>query len=600
MLAQRNIPLAFADHLSPMIGEIFDGQVAKGYSCARTKSTAILNHAVAPALKSELVSAMRSSPFSILIDGSNDTGLEKMNPLTIKIFDIGRGRVESRFLDMCTCTTTGTTSATAESIFTKMDQVLSSCTVPWTNCVGFGVDNASVNIGKHNSIRTRVLRSNPSTYFLGCPCHLAHNTASTAADCLSRTTGFDVEEMAVDLYYWFDKSTKRKSTLEDYCVFCDVTYIAVIRHVSTRWLSLATAVERALKLYEGLRSYFLSEHESQARFRRLSQLFGSPITEVYLLFYQSVLPLFTHFNLLLQREDPCIHILHSQCMELLRKLLVKFVRVAVIKATTHQTEIDYNNKDNQLPDSTLFIGFTTRQKLQKLEREGDISPLEVKKFIDGVRKYYEAATKYVLDKFPLNDDTLKHARFVEFDRRAHADLNFTDVEYFANRYSAILKFTPKELDALFDEFADYQLLESADISGDIWKAARAHYQVEEGDEERKEAFPRIDVIWAFLTKMKSADGCRQRFANLARIAQLVLVLPHSNAGEERIFSLVRLNKTSYRSSLSLDGTLSSILTIKTHIPDSFIKFDPPKEMLEKAKKATTEYNKKHRKEPAKT
>ena len=117
---------------------------------------------------------------------------------------------------------------------------------------------------------------------------------------------------------------------------------------------------------------------------------------------------------------------------------------------------------------------------------------------------------------------------------------------------------------------------------------------------RKEAFPRIDVIWAFLTKMKSADGCRQRFANLARIAQLVLVLPHSNAGEERIFSLVRLNKTSYRSSLSLDGTLSSILTIKTHIPDSFIKFDPPKEMLEKAKKATTEYNKKHRKEPAKT
>ena len=186
--------------------------------------------------------------------------------------------------------------------------------------------------------------------------------------------------------------------------------------------------------------------------------------------------------------------------------------------------------------------------------------------------------------------------------RAHADLNFTDVEYFANRYSAFLKFTPKELDALFDEFADYQLLESADISGDIWKAARAHYQVEEGDEERKEAFPRIDVIWAFLTKMKSADGCRQRFANLARIAQLVLVLvlPHSNAGEERIFSLVRLNKTSYRSSLSLDGTLSSILTIKTHIPDSFIKFDPPKEMLEKAKKATTEYNKKHRKEPAKT
>lgn len=55
--------------------------------------------------------------------------------------------------------------------------------------------------------------------------------------------------MTVDLFYWFDKSTKRKSTLADFCVFCDVTYAAVIKHVSTRWLSLATAVERSLKLY---------------------------------------------------------------------------------------------------------------------------------------------------------------------------------------------------------------------------------------------------------------------------------------------------------------------------------------------------------------
>jgi hypothetical protein len=31
---------------------------------------------------------------------------------------------------------------------------------------------------------------------------------------------------------------------------------------------------------------------------------------------------------------------------------------------------------------------------------------------------------------------LKHARFVEFEKRTHADVNFADVEYFANSYSA--------------------------------------------------------------------------------------------------------------------------------------------------------------------
>ena len=135
MLAQRNIPLAFADYLSPMIREVFDGQVAKGYSCARTKSTAILNYAVAPALKEDLVSAMKNSPFSILIDGSNDTGLEKMNPITVRIFDIRRGTVQSKFLDMCT--TTGPTRGNAEEIFAKMNQVLSACDVSWDKLCWF-------------------------------------------------------------------------------------------------------------------------------------------------------------------------------------------------------------------------------------------------------------------------------------------------------------------------------------------------------------------------------------------------------------------------------------------------------------------------------
>ena len=58
--------------------------------------------------------------------------------------------------------------------------------------------------------------------------------------------------------------------------------------------------------------------------------------------------MFTRFNLLLQREDPFIHILHSQCVELLRKLLSKFVKIAVIKEATNLAEIDYYTKENQL------------------------------------------------------------------------------------------------------------------------------------------------------------------------------------------------------------------------------------------------------------
>ena len=57
---------------------------------------------------------------------------------------------------------------------------------------------------------------------MGCPCHIACNTANTGGEAFTQEVGFDIEEVVVDLYYWFDKSTKRKSLLEEYCCFCDV------------------------------------------------------------------------------------------------------------------------------------------------------------------------------------------------------------------------------------------------------------------------------------------------------------------------------------------------------------------------------------------
>ena len=70
------------------------------------------------------------------------------------------------------------------------------------------------------------------------------------------------------------------------------------------------------------------------------------------------------------------------------------------------------------------------------------------------------------------------------------------------------------------------------------------------------------------------------------------MLPHSNADEERVFTMVRKNKTPFRSSLSMDGTLSSILTVKLADVDA-VQFKPTNELLKKAKSATWEYNKAH-------
>ena len=125
-LVEHNIPLSVTDHLSPLFKNIFpDSAIAKGYGSARTKTTCIINGSLSPYFKASLVETMKSSPFTLVIDGSNDNGLEKMNPLTVRIFDLEHKKVITNLLDMCL--TSGELllaiiiqTCTASAIFAKM------------------------------------------------------------------------------------------------------------------------------------------------------------------------------------------------------------------------------------------------------------------------------------------------------------------------------------------------------------------------------------------------------------------------------------------------------------------------------------------------
>ncbi|KAI6660223.1 hypothetical protein LOD99_10459 [Oopsacas minuta] len=113
-----------------------------------------------------------------------------------------------RFYDMCT--TTGRNLHTSDTITSKVLDIFLSSEIPLINCVAISCDNASVNLGKHHSIMTSVKKLNPSVYFLGCPFHIVHNAASFAAASFCSITGFDVQEMMIDIFYWFDISCKRR------------------------------------------------------------------------------------------------------------------------------------------------------------------------------------------------------------------------------------------------------------------------------------------------------------------------------------------------------------------------------------------------------
>ena len=76
-----------------------DSNIAKGFACGRTKTTCILNEAMMPNLKSYLLTYMQNEPFSLVNDGTTDTGLKKMNAACAMIFDINVSKKVSAFLN---------------------------------------------------------------------------------------------------------------------------------------------------------------------------------------------------------------------------------------------------------------------------------------------------------------------------------------------------------------------------------------------------------------------------------------------------------------------------------------------------------------------
>ena len=76
---------------------------------------------------------------------------------------------------------------------------------------------------------------------MGCPSHIVHNIACKGSNAFTKISGFDVEDLCIDA---FDKSTKRKGVLQEFCTFCDMEYSEIVRFVSVRWLSLDAAINR--------------------------------------------------------------------------------------------------------------------------------------------------------------------------------------------------------------------------------------------------------------------------------------------------------------------------------------------------------------------
>ncbi|KAI6648087.1 hypothetical protein LOD99_11896 [Oopsacas minuta] len=199
-VAEHNLPFLVADHFTHLTKVMFpDSHNAQSYSCARTKTTAIITHALAPSLRNMVSDKCRSEPFSILCDGGNDMTDHKYFTVLVRYWCNRNNQAMTRFLAMPICNI-----ATAQNLFDALSTVFEKCNLPWENVIGFASDTANVMVGARNSVLSRIGEKQPRVFGLECLCHLAHLCGAAALKSLP----ISVDVLLIDVFYHFKYSAK--------------------------------------------------------------------------------------------------------------------------------------------------------------------------------------------------------------------------------------------------------------------------------------------------------------------------------------------------------------------------------------------------------
>ncbi|XP_064631270.1 uncharacterized protein LOC135489710 [Lineus longissimus] len=182
-----------------------------------------------------------------------------------------------------------------------------------------------------------------------------------------------------------------------------------------------------------------------------------------------------------------------------------------------------------------MIGDKARDFIQR-KAEVSLREKRIEEAFTGIKNFFKEAVKYIIQKLPLNDDLFHHAEVADVSIRTNA-LEGEDLRYFLKRFPVLL---PQGVDeeTVEMEFAEYQ----------------AEDNIPTGVEG-------MDKVWVRIGAMKDGAGVL-KYRNLSHVMLGILCIPHSNAQSERVFSMIRHNKTWKRGSLG-DDTVEALMLAKS-------------------------------------
>ncbi|XP_045485543.1 uncharacterized protein LOC123689456 [Pieris rapae] len=568
LLVEHNLPFRVMDHMSEIISKCFTNpEVAKNFSCKRTKAAAVTYNVLKPELEREMQADLRSCQnvstrapvYSLIIDESTDVSSTKMLAIVTKYYSEKSTALKTKFLTMVDLE-----GESAQDLFDALSKALRDLNLDIKDAVGFGADTTNVMFGEHGGIIAKIKNVNPHCLFIKCVCH---STALSVSHASKDTLPRAVNQVVKEVYGYFAHSSKRQREFFEFQEFVNTDKHKILQHYDIRWLSFHSCVNRILEQWDALKLYFQGQYldDKNISSQFLYESFNNKIYKLYFYALDYILPFVNKLNTVFQGDYVTVHLVYKDVSEMFMALLSCYMKVSYVKSTDPHL-LDPTSSVNYLPLKCMYLGVNVSREITGLARDINLKPA-IQSFLEHMQSFLIQLSSQLKTRLPLNT-LFKQLQF----------LTPQDVVY--KEFSSIANVVTQ-----FPNLVDEHTIQKIDDEYRQLKLDKDVSDLLESGGSNANPILSVDKFWGAVGKIRNSNG-NLKYVYVSNFVKGLLCLPMSNAACERIFSKINLLKTKTRNRFT-NKHVASILHVKQGISEhgDCVSFQPTKEMIKQMTKA---------------
>lgn len=606
--------------------QFHDSEIAKNYAMGETKLKYIIGFGIYPYLKDCMLEELKGMPFSFRFDETTTSQIKKQYDGYITYYSKKEKNVTTRYVGSLFVG-----KCKHEDLLDHFYTFMQDLKLNTDFLIGLGMDGPKVNKAFEKSLIDKLEKEKGNSFLaqIGfCVLHTVNNSFGAGLTQLKET--IDIEQLLIDLYFFFKYSAKRREEYKGMDEFTEVTAEYLLKYSSTRWLYIGKVCVRLIEQMKNVDEYFLKHLPQQKgfnykdgvgnteRYQRIKKAINNPLLLPTLAFVVYACNTFKPFVLLFQSKEPLIHLLHRRMKKLVGDTLANFLSTKYMSSILGD---DGFIKVSELKGIKLSEkkNYSARPEMGSKAKEllDNLDALQRKRFEEGpVTSFYTACSKHMIDNLPLRNQILIDLRYLH--------PNMITKNGAANGLSRLVENVYKCLGSSAAEF--FELSEDSDLSGlkdkikfeltalqleanlpdkykrdsgtvktyeqpSYWKYAYSLVGINECEQDEENKYRRIDDYWSDIDQIRDSITGTFKYPTLCKLAlNCLFILPHGNADPERGFSINKKMLDIHGSSTK-EETIVALRFIKDELihRGGPLKIPLTKELLKSCRNARSSY-----------